>query len=791
MKINEAFFECPNNHTNCSSQIGLSGDSNFYIFIIIPVSGFICSLILLLNICIKKQKYLKYNKKGSMKRLFQILPILDLISSLYWIISSTFFKTSEYIHDRKEFCAVISLLYLSLLTFYFCFMNFLLKHFRKISSNPIENILKTKTTIIFYIIISIIVGVGTGIIAYLFQIMGRSPLNTCFINVELSNLSFLILIIPLFFIFLISYEIIKAFRTSFIKNDEKIKKLYKKNAKYSLIFILLHFPLFFLLIFFGIFQQIDQELQRLLIFLTTLISCMIPLTVSVIRLLQGLARFELFYNFCCCKKKKITTSRQNRRYTIHRYSMDTNFSKQLSLTLNESEKFDWLDEHAIEFFMRDILIGIAYSIQQSIQYGDNLDESFESINYIEYNINFLNYNLNDDTIRHSNFLDVNITEYFPKTFAFLRKKDGINIDEMINSCLPMNNINGISKSQGKSDSFFISTDDNKYMIKTLKKDEFNLLKNSFLENYLNHIIENPTSLLCRLYGLYKLTLAPGDEFLIILMRNVIGDFKDNILKKYDIKGCTYGRTCLINDDNDIKKMVLKDGNFNEIEKKINLSPYDIEKFANIIEKDATFLKNQNVMDYSLFVIKIKLSDNEYKEIFDDFDTPKSLNMREENNDISKIILSEKNRQSACDISGGNIMISDFMDESEIRQKNYKYHDCNGYMNYIFNDNNNETFAYILSIIDYFQYFNCKKRLEYLYKTKIKMTDQNTISCVHPNVYSQRFKTFIKTAVGYTEDDKKRRKSRKSKKSVKVKNAVLFEKINDDFPNNTLTNKLNV
>ncbi|MCF0227010.1 MAG: hypothetical protein HUK28_06890 [Methanobrevibacter sp.] len=74
----------------------------------------------------------------------------------------------------------------------------------------------------------------------------------------------------------------------------------------------------------------------------------------------------------------------------------------------------------------------------------------------------------------------------------------------------------MQESQGKSGSFFISTDDNKYMIKTLRADEIELIKHVFLNKYITHIANNPNSLLCRLYGLYKLTLAQGDEFLIIV-----------------------------------------------------------------------------------------------------------------------------------------------------------------------------------------------------------------------------------------------------------------------------------
>ena len=67
-------------------------------------------------------------------------------------------------------------------------------------------------------------------------------------------------------------------------------------------------------------------------------------------------------------------------------------------------------------------------------------------------------------------------EYAPKCFAYLRNLENIDINLMIESFLPKNNKQNIKQSQGKSGTFFIFTDDNKYMIKTLKTEEFELIK---------------------------------------------------------------------------------------------------------------------------------------------------------------------------------------------------------------------------------------------------------------------------------------------------------------------------
>ena len=181
--------------------------------------------------------------------------------------------------------------------------------------------------------------------------------------------------------------------------------------------------------------------------------------------------------------------------------------------------------------------------------------------YSKYEINFDNYKhykLNDNSVENSDYLNVKVIDYAPKCFSYLRNLEKIDIDNMIESFLPRNNSQGIKRSQGKSGSFFISTDDNKYMIKSLKSDEIDLIRNGFLKKYIGHIEETKNqSLLCRLYGMFNITLAQNDEILIIVMRNVIGELKDNTVIKFDLKGSTYKRKEDF-DANDINNKVMKD-----------------------------------------------------------------------------------------------------------------------------------------------------------------------------------------------------------------------------------------
>ena len=119
-----------------------------------------------------------------MTKLFAVLPVLDCITSIYWIISSLVFQNAEEIQNKKIGCQILSIIYFSVFTFEFIFINFILIHFRKISLNPIEGILKPGKNIKMYITISVLLTLI--IVGAAIPLFGRSPMTTCFINTEQS-----------------------------------------------------------------------------------------------------------------------------------------------------------------------------------------------------------------------------------------------------------------------------------------------------------------------------------------------------------------------------------------------------------------------------------------------------------------------------------------------------------------------------------------------------------------------------------------------------------------------------
>ena len=733
MHYNISYFSCTIDNS-CEQKIGyIKYDFTRIVFIFISFLSVLSNMIFLLYNLLKKNK--ASNRKTSMRKLFLIFPLTDFLSSIYWLISFTYFYDLKQIEKNYKFCAIISTIYIDITTFQFTLINFLLYHFRKINTNPIEGILKPNTKFILYIITCFIIGgIVSGFSEYK-AIIGRSPLNTCFINTRYSGWFGFVFIIPFICIILVIIQLIHdLFFVQMFNSDKGIRRIYKKNSFYVFIFCLLHIPFIILMLISFIqkknnYYNNEKAHKNTMIILTTILTSLIPLIISILRQTQGLVRFPCI-NDCIKKKKRAKLLDKKKINPVRRL---TTISKASRVSRDDpstaSDPFEWVENHIMEYFMRDILLGISVSLRQSKVYdifsSDNIElisKDYKECSKFEINFNnYKEYQLDDNSIEQSEYLNVRVIDYAPRCFSYLRKLEKIDIDKMIESFLPKNNTQGIKRSQGKSGSFFISTDDNKYMIKTLKSDELELLKHAFLKDYINHIKKNPNSLLCRLYGMYNIILGQGDEILIIVMRNVIGDFKENTIVKFDLKGSTYKRKA--NFDMGNNNNVMKDLDFNEFEKSIMLSLSSIKKLREVTEKDSKFLCKSELMDYSLFLVKLTLSKNEAEDVFGDSIVEK------QNNDFIQIISDNNN-------------INQFKRKSTYSRGQGNIHDVEHYKMYLFPSLNQGT-AYIISIIDYFQIFNFFKYVESSFKTNFfQKNKKKIISCVDPLTYSNRFIKYI-------------------------------------------------
>merc|ERR1719229_676922 len=104
-------------------------------------------------------------------------------------------------------------------------------------------------------------------------------------------------------------------------------------------------------------------------------------------------------------------------------------------------------------------------------------------------------------------------DYAPLVFQRIRAKFGIRPDDYLRSVGPeqllgnmiLGNLSSLSEqsSEGKSGAFFFYTADGNYMLKTVSRTEYLVLK-KMLRHYYNHLDRNPETLLVRFLGLHCL-----------------------------------------------------------------------------------------------------------------------------------------------------------------------------------------------------------------------------------------------------------------------------------------------
>jgi hypothetical protein len=343
--------------------------------------------------------------------------------------------------------------------------------------------------------------------------------------------------------------------------------------------------------------------------------------------------------------------------------------------------------------------------------------------------------------------DFNITfvEYAPNIFAYLRKLDSVNDEEILTSLLPMNNEAGIKDSEGRGGSFFVNSDDNEFCIKTITFHESELLRGTLLNQLAQYFEKNEKSIIGRLYGMYKISNNSGilgqDDLYFILMKNVIGSFNENLICKYDLKGSSLNREVKLGE---YVENVMKDNNFKDIEQVLLLNKKNSSNLREIAKEDANFFSRVEIMDYSLLVAKISLNKDEVEDLFGKYHRRKTETeffeiAGIEDESIDEIIEIENNN----DIEG-NEPKNPKKEESEEKKNEiirYKKDKLAPLRKYFFPSLKGDV-LYIIAIIDFFQEYNLNKVLE----TKLKLlkmgVEEKDISSVNPKLYKDRFIEFV-------------------------------------------------
>ncbi|XP_041023943.1 phosphatidylinositol 4-phosphate 5-kinase 9 isoform X1 [Juglans microcarpa x Juglans regia] len=184
-------------------------------------------------------------------------------------------------------------------------------------------------------------------------------------------------------------------------------------------------------------------------------------------------------------------------------------------------------------------------------------------------------------------------DYCPMVFRNLRELFKIDAADYMMSICGNDALRELS-SPGKSGSVFFLSQDDRFMIKTLRKSEVKVLLR-MLPNYHHHVRLYENTLITKFFGLHRIKPSSGQKFRFVVMGNMFCT-ELRIHRRFDLKGSSLGRSA---DKVEIdENTTLKDLDLTYC---FYLEPSWREALLKQIEIDSKFLEAQHIMDYSLLL----------------------------------------------------------------------------------------------------------------------------------------------------------------------------------------------
>ncbi|KAL2513216.1 Phosphatidylinositol 4-phosphate 5-kinase 2 [Abeliophyllum distichum] len=297
-------------------------------------------------------------------------------------------------------------------------------------------------------------------------------------------------------------------------------------------------------------------------------------------------------------------------------------------------------------------------------------------------------------------------DYCPVVFRHLRELFQVDPADYMLAICGSDALRELS-SPGKSGSSFYLTQDDRFMIKTVKKSEVKVL-HKMLPSYYEHFCRYKNSLVTKFYGVHCVKPVGGVKTRFIVTGNLFCS-EYRIHRRFDLKGSSHGRTSDKSDGEIDETITLKDLDLNFV---FRLQSYWYQELIEQIDRDCEFLEAERIMDYSLLV---------------------GLHFRNDN-------IGDKFGRKPLIKLGANMPAraaermarrSDFVQYTPGRFSNSSP-SCSG-----------EVYDVVLyfGIIDILQDYDISKKLEHAYKSL--QVDPISISAVDPRLYSKRFRDFTR------------------------------------------------
>ncbi|XWS25199.1 hypothetical protein CRYUN_Cryun27aG0049300 [Craigia yunnanensis] len=332
-------------------------------------------------------------------------------------------------------------------------------------------------------------------------------------------------------------------------------------------------------------------------------------------------------------------------------------------------------------------------------------------------------------------------DYCPLVFRHLRKLFQVDpADYMLAIC--GNDVLRELSSPGKSGSFFYLTQDDRFMIKTVKKSEVKVLIR-MLSSYYQHVCRYENSLVTKFFGVHCVKPIGGQKTRFIVMGNLFCS-EYRIHRRFDLKGSSHGRSTDKPEEEIDETTTLKDLDLNFL---FRLQRNWFQELMKQIDRDCEFLEAERIMDYSLLVGLHFRDDNRGDKMGlspfllrtgkkDSYQNEKFMRgcrfLEAELQDMDRILAG---RKPLIRLGANMPARADRM----ARRSDFDQYTQGGVGHFSHSGEIYEVVLYF-GIIDILQDYDISKKLEHAFKSL--QADPTSISAVDPKLYSKRFRDFV-------------------------------------------------
>ncbi|XP_020211000.1 phosphatidylinositol 4-phosphate 5-kinase 9 [Cajanus cajan] len=350
-------------------------------------------------------------------------------------------------------------------------------------------------------------------------------------------------------------------------------------------------------------------------------------------------------------------------------------------------------------------------------------------------------------------------DYCPMVFRNLRELFKIDAADYMMSICGNDTLRELS-SPGKSGCVFFLSQDDRFMIKTLRKSEVKVLLR-MLPDYHHHVKSYENTLITKFFGLHRIEPSSGQKFCFVVMGNMFCT-ELRIHRRFDLKGSSLGRS---SDKIEIdENTTLKDLDLNYC---FYLEPSWRESLLKQIEIDSKFLEAQHIMDYSLLLgvhyrapqhLRPLISYSQRRSVDglamlaeedpleDEVSYPQGLVLVPRGADDNSVVVGSHMRGSRLRASSAGDEEVDLLLPGTARLQIQLGVNMPSRAERISGKREKQMFHEVydvvlyLGIIDILQDYNMTKKIEHAYKSL--QFDSLSISAVDPTFYSRRFLEFI-------------------------------------------------